>query len=154
MMDFRIEKMTSFHVGEIARLESECFSSPWSEEGLKSELTNGFARFFVAFSGEEIAGYIGAHNVLGEVYITNVAVFKEFRRQGIAQRLIENLLETAKNENAEFVTLEVRKSNSPAISLYEKTGFEKVGERKDFYEKPREDAVLMTYYISDLEKNL
>jgi len=147
-MKLRIEKMTSSHIGEIARLEAECFSSPWSEEGLKSELTNSFARFFVAFSGEEIAGYIGAHNVLGEVYITNVAVFKEFRRQGIALKLIENLLGTAKNENAEFVTLEVRKSNFSAISLYEKCGFQKVGERKNFYEKPIEDAILMTYYIN------
>lgn len=148
MMDFKIEKMTAFHITEIAELEKECFSSPWSEEGLKSELTNEFARFFVAVSDGEIAGYIGAHNVLGEVYITNVAVFKAFRRQGIAKKLIAFLLETAKNENAEFVTLEVRKSNFHAISLYEKMGFKAVGERKDFYEKPRENAVLMTYYIN------
>ncbi len=147
MMDLKIEKMTAFHITEIAELEKECFSSPWSEDGLKSELTNAFARFFVAFSNGKIAGYIGAHNVLGEVYITNVAVFKEFRRQGIARKLIENLLETSKNENAQFVTLEVRKSNLNAISLYEKCSFKKVGERKDFYEKPREDGVLMTYYI-------
>ena len=75
MMNIEIKKMTSSHIGEIARLEKECFSSPWSEDGLKSELDNNFARFYVAFSGEKIAGYIGSHNVLGEVYITNVAVF-------------------------------------------------------------------------------
>ena len=147
MTDFLIEKMSPSHVGEIARLEKECFSTPWSEDGLKSELNNAFARFFVATYAGEIAGYVGAHNVLGEVYITNVAVFEKFRRKGVAKKLIDALLESAKAENGNFVTLEVRKSNIPAVSLYEKCGFEKVGERKNFYEKPRENAVLMTYFI-------
>ena len=147
MSDFVIEKMSPSHVGEIARLEKECFSTPWSEDGLKSELNNAFARFFVANYAGEIAGYVGAHNVLGEVYITNVAVFEKFRRKGVAKKLIDALLESAKAENGNFVTLEVRESNIPAVSLYEKCGFEKVGERKNFYEKPRENAVLMTYFI-------
>ena len=147
MMELRIEKMTAAHIEEIARLEKECFSSPWSEDGLKSELDNNFARFFVAFLGEKLAGYIGSHNVLGEVYITNVAVFSEFRKNGVGKALVEFLVDEMENENAEFVTLEVRKSNFNAISLYEKCGFQKVGERRNFYEKPTEDAILMTYYI-------
>lgn len=147
MMSLNIEKMTMAHIEEIARLEKECFSSPWSEDGLKSELDNNFARFFVAFSGGKISGYIGSHNVLGEVYITNVAVFPEFRRNGVGKALVEFLVDEMKSENAEFVTLEVRKSNLSAITLYEKCGFEKVGERKDFYEKPREDAILMTCFF-------
>ncbi len=147
MMDLIIEKMSSSHIEVIARLEKDCFSSPWSEDGLKSELNNDFARFYVAFSGDKIAGYIGSHNILGEVYITNVAVFSEFRRNGVGKALVVFLVEEMKNENAEFVTLEVRKTNHNAISLYEKCGFEKVGERKNFYEKPIEDAILMTYYI-------
>lgn len=147
MMDLVIEKMTEAHIEGIARLERECFSSPWSEESLKNELKNNFSRFFVAFSNGEIVGYIGAHNILGEVYITNVAVFPQLRRRGVAKKLIEALLQTVKNENAVFVTLEVRKSNFSAISLYEKTGFKPVGERKNFYEKPRENAVLMTYFF-------
>ena len=146
-MDLKIEKMTSLHIEEIANLEKECFSSPWSADGLKSELDNNFARFFVASSDEKIAGYIGSHNILGEVYITNVAVFSEFRRNGIGKTLVEFLVNEMKKENADFVTLEVRKSNLNAISLYEKCGFQKVGERKGFYEKPIEDAILMTYYI-------
>ena len=148
MMDLIIEKMTSSHIEKIAKLEKECFSSPWSEDALKSELNNGFARFFVAISDGGIAGYIGAHNVLGEVYITNIAVFPEFRKMGIGKALVEFLIAQMKSENAEFVTLEVRKSNFSAISLYEKCGFKPVGERKDFYEKPREDAVLMTCYFN------
>ncbi len=147
-MNLRIEKMTSSHIEDVVKLEKECFSSPWSEDGLKSELNNGFARFFVALQDDEVAGYIGAHNVLGEVYITNVAVFSELRRSGVGKALVEFLIEQMKYENAEFVTLEVRKSNFPAITLYEKCGFKPVGERKDFYEKPREDAVLMTCYFN------
>ncbi len=147
MMDLVIEKMTCSHIEETARLERVCFSSPWSEDGLKSEADNKFARFFVAFLDGKIAGYIGSHNVLGEVYITNVAVFPEFRRKGVGRALIEFLVNEMKAENANFVTLEVRKSNMSAVSLYEKCGFEKVGERKNFYEKPTEDAILMTHYI-------
>ena len=146
-MSLEITKMTSAHIEEISRLEKECFSSPWSEEGLKSELDNSFARFFVALSDGKIAGYIGSHNVLGEVYITNVAVFPEFRRSGVGKTLVDFLVNEMKAEEAEFVTLEVRESNFNAIALYEKSGFEKVGKRKDFYEKPREDGVLMTCFI-------
>ncbi len=148
MINLVIEKMTVAHIEEIARLEKDCFSSPWSEDGLKSELDNNFARFYVAFLDGKVAGYIGSHNVIGEVYITNVAVFPEFRRNGVGKALIEFLIGEMKSENADFVTLEVRESNLSAISLYEKCGFQKVGKRKDFYEKPREDGVLMTNYIN------
>ena len=147
-MNLEIKKMTSSHIEEIAQLEKECFSSPWSEDGLKSELDNNFARFFVALCDGKIVGYIGSHNVLGEVYITNVAVFPEFRRNGVGKMLVEYILDRMKTEKAEFVTLEVRKSNLNAASLYEKCGFQKVGERKNFYEKPTEDAILMTYFIN------
>ena len=147
-MNLIIKKMTDAHIEEIAKLEKECFSSPWSEDGLKSELDNNFARFYVAFSDGKIAGYIGSHNILGEVYITNVAVFPEYRRSGVGKALVKFLIDSVKAENAEFVTLEVRKSNLNAISLYEKCGFKKVGERRNFYEKPIEEAILMTKYIS------
>lgn len=152
-MDLKIKEMAFSHIEETARLEKVCFSLPWSEDGLKSELDNKFARFFVALSGDVIAGYIGSHNVLGEVYITNVAVFPEFRRKGVGKALVEHLLNKMKEENAEFVTLEVRESNFNAITLYEKCGFEKVGKRKDFYEKPREDGVLMTCFLGDNYEN-
>lgn len=147
MTDLNFKVMTEAHIEEIARLEKECFSSPWSEACLKSELNNNFARFFVAFCDGKISGYIGSHNIIGEVYITNVAVFSEYRRKGVGKALVEFLVDRMKSENAEFVTLEVRRSNINAISLYEKCGFQKVGERKSFYEKPVEDAILMTYFI-------
>ena len=147
MMDLIFEKMSEQHIATVAELEKECFSTPWSESALLAELTNQFARFFVAIVNGEIAGYIGAHNVLGEVYITNVAVFMSQRKKGIGEMLISELIKVVKNENAEFITLEVRASNASAIRLYEKCGFEKVGERKNFYEKPCENAVLMTKYF-------
>ncbi len=144
MTDLIFEKMTEQHIPRVAELEKQCFSTPWSENALSEELSNNFARFIVALSNGEIVGYIGSHNVLGEVYITNVAVFPEYRKNGFGEALIKMLVETVKNENADFITLEVRKSNASAIKLYEKCGFCAVGERKNFYEKPCEDAILMT----------
>ena len=144
MTDLIFERMTEQHVSRVAELEKQCFSTPWSETALSEELSNKFARFFVALLNGEIVGYIGAHNILGEVYITNVAVFPEYRKNGFGEALIKKLIETVKKENADFITLEVRKSNTSAINLYEKCGFCAVGERKNFYEKPCENAILMT----------
>lgn len=144
-MNIVIKKMDSSHIEALSDIEKECFSTPWSENALSDELRNNFARFFVAECDGAVAGYIGAHNILGEVYITNVAVSKAFRRNGIAEKLIKTLVEYCENEGMEFVTLEVRRSNEAAKKLYAKMGFREVGERKDFYENPREDAILMTY---------
>lgn len=144
MTNLNFEKMTEQHIKCIAELEKQSFSTPWSEVALSEELSNRFSRFFVALLNGEIVGYIGSHNVLGEVYITNVAVFPEYRCNGIGEKLIKKLIESVENEDADFITLEVRKSNVSAINLYKKCGFCTVGERKNFYEKPCEDAVLMT----------
>ncbi len=145
MMNIIIEKMGESHITEIGRLEKECFSTPWSENSLREELKNEYARFFVAVINGNVAGYIGAHNILGEVYITNVAVFPDYRRKGVGETLIKKLIDVTFSENADFITLEVRNSNEGAIKLYTKMGFEEVGKRKNFYENPREDALLMTY---------
>ena len=144
MTNLNFEKMTEQHIKCIAELEKQSFSTPWSEAAILKELSNKFARFFVALLNGKVVGYIGSHNVLGEVYITNVAVFPEYRNKGIGEKLIQKFVEEIQNENAEFITLEVRKSNVSAIKLYEKCGFCAVGERKNFYEKPCEDAILMT----------
>ncbi len=144
MMGLVIIEMASEHVSALAQIEKQCFSTPWSENALAEELENPNARFFVALCGEQVAGYIGAHNIVGEVYITNVAVAPDYRRKGVATQLIEKLVEISRAENAEFITLEVRESNSSAQALYEKQGFGVVGKRKAFYENPREDAILMT----------
>ena len=149
MISVEIVKMAECHIKEIAEIEKLCFSTPWTENGLREELSNSYARFFVALSDGAVAGYIGAHNVVDEVYITNVAVSPDFRRKGVAQSLVVFLVKLSGNENADFVTLEVRESNEAAKCLYEKTGFQIVGKRKDFYELPKENAVLMTKFLKE-----
>ena len=146
-MNTEILNMSEHHIKALALIEAECFSTPWTENGLFEELSNNNARFYVALCDGVVAGYIGAHNVVGEVYITNVAVSSSFRKNGIGSALVNHLLGESAKENADFVTLEVRKSNENAIKLYEKTGFSVVGERKDFYSSPREDALLMTKFL-------
>lgn len=149
MIGVEIKRMALCHINDIAAVEQLCFSTPWSEKSISDELSNPHARFFVAEVDGKVAGYIGAHNIVGDVYITNVAVMPVFRRQGVGECLVEYLVNVCRDEGAEFITLEVRKSNVGAISLYEKAGFSVVGERKAFYELPREDALLMTIYLKE-----
>lgn len=131
----------------IARLEKLCFSAPWSEKALCETMSREETIFLVASIGEKICGYVGCYYVLDEGYITNVAVDPEFRRGGIGRALIEKLSDKAAEKKLAFLTLEVRVSNSAAIALYERAGFESVGRRPRFYSEPCEDAELMTLYI-------
>ena len=139
-----VERMTKDLAVKVSEIEKECFSSPWSLVNLLSETENPTAVFLVAIENGEALGYIGANNILGEVFITNLAVKKAFRRNNIGSRLLSSLIEECKNQGADYITLEVRESNIPAISLYEKTGFRKVGVRKNFYSEPDENALLYT----------
>ncbi len=140
-------KLTEVHVPQMAEIEKICFSLPWSEDMIKSELNNPSCLYLAAVDGDVLAGYIGVQTVLDEGYINNVAVRPEYRRRGIAAALISLLNEQAKAIGLAFMTLEVRESNAPAIALYEKLGFTTVGRRKNYYEKPREDAILMTIFF-------
>lgn len=146
-----IEPMQEKHIREIAELERASFSVPWSEDGLRSELTNETAHFLVASSESKVLGYIGVHEICGEAYITNVAVFPEYRRLGIGETLIDAATHGAKQRNCDFISLEVRISNVPAIELYKKEGYNIVGQRKNFYSNPTEDAYIMTRYLKDVE---
>lgn len=139
-----IRQMTEKDVKAVCEIEKECFSHPWSEDGIRQELFNGSARFFVAEKMGRTVGYMGMHIVLDECYIANVAVLPSNRRQGIAQRLLANAVEISSGEGCSFISLEVRVSNGGAIALYEKNGFEKMGERKNFYQDPTENALIMT----------
>jgi [ribosomal protein S18]-alanine N-acetyltransferase len=142
-MNYTIIPMNKSHISAVANIEKVCFASPWTEEGIAEELENSLAHFLVAV-GEEVMGYIGVHEICGEGSITNVAVMTNFRCKGIGKALVSAAIKGAKERNCEFITLEVRKSNFPAISLYSSLGFEQVGLRKNFYSSPNEDAVLMT----------
>ncbi len=144
-----IREMTESDITEIAELEKECFATPWSENSLRDELTNETARFYVLRDSENLLGYIGANNICNEVYITNVAVSGKYRGKGYGQKLVNHLIKQSETERAFFITLEVRKSNENAIKLYEKCGFKFIGERKNFYSKPTEDALIYTYYLEE-----
>lgn len=148
-MNITIEEMKLSHIAEIAEIERECFSSPWSENALKEELDNPNARFFVALDNGKTVGYIGVHSVLDENYIDNIAVAPKFRKKGIATALLAFLEAYVKTKNASFISLEVRKSNEEAIRLYERCSYKRVGERKRFYTLPTEDAIIMTKELEE-----
>ena len=143
-MYYEIVPMDRSHLEQIAALERECFSHPWTVAMLEEELYNSQASFLVAEDGEGgVLGYAGLTTVLDEGYINNIAVEEAARKHGVASALLDVFVRFAA-VNLAFLTLEVRKSNAPAISLYEKFGFQQVGIRKGFYSHPREDAVIMT----------
>lgn len=143
-MTYKLIPMTMEHIPQVAALERACFSRPWSEESLQSELWNDSAVIIVAESEDgAVLGYAGLQTVLDEGYITNVAVDNTYRRQGIADELIAAFVRFGQAKLA-FLTLEVRASNAPAIALYAKHGFVEVGRRKNYYDDPKEDALLMT----------
>lgn len=142
-MEYRVVPMAEKHLPALAELERACFSHPWSEGMLREELTREGGVFFVAEGpGGAVLGYAGVETVLDEGYITNVAVGAPYRRQGIAGALVAALAEYGRGRLA-FLTLEVRASNAPAMALYHKYGFVQVGRRKNYYDAPREDAILM-----------
>ena len=135
--------MDHSHVPQIAELETLCFSDPWSEASIASELSNPLSCWLVAVEGEKLAGYIGSQTVMGETDMMNVAVDPDFRRQGVAQTLILALVEALKVRGSHWLMLEVRDSNVPARALYEKLGFAEVGRRKNYYRNPKEDALIL-----------
>ncbi len=127
----------------IAAIEEECFSLPWSSQGIIDACWEG-ARFLIFEEDGEIVGYVGMRFVMDEGYIYNVAVKESHRRRGIAKALLEKLDDLAAELELSFVSLEVRESNTAAISLYEQLGYVSNGIRPKFYENPRENAIIMT----------
>ena len=135
-----IAKMTKENAAELAELDKICFRVPWSENSFYDEAENRLADYFVAKEDGKIVGYGGIWLVADEGQITNIAVLPEYRKMGIASRLLERLIECAEGKS---IVLEVRESNAAAISLYEKHGFKNAGVRKNFYHSPVENAIIM-----------
>ena len=138
-----ITRMTKAHVASVANLEKICFSDPWSEKSVGEELKNELSLWLVAMEGERLAGYVGSQTVLGETDMMNVAVDPVFRRQGLGEKLIQSLIEQLKAAGSHCLTLEVRATNTPAIALYSKMGFQEIGRRPKYYRNPREDALIL-----------
>ena len=137
------ELMTKDHVTQVAHLEKDCFSMPWSENAILGEVDNPLALWIVATDGEKVVGYVGAQSVLGEADMMNIAVDAEYRQQGIGKNLVRVLIEQLKEMDIHCLTLEVRASNETAINLYNKLGFAQVGRRLNYYSNPKEDALIL-----------
>lgn len=142
-----IENMDKKHLNGVLKVEESCFTHPWSKESFESELKKSESFKFVALEEDEVIGFAILEAVLDEGNLLDIAVDENHRRKGVARLLFEEMLEKAKENELSFITLEVRSSSTPAIALYEAMGFEKVGVRKNYYNKPTEDALLMTKYF-------
>ena len=138
-----IINMNESHVAAVAELEKLCFSAPWSENSVRSELTNPLSLWLVAVEDDRVLGYIGSQTVLDEADMMNVAVSPEARQKGVGQALVTSLAERLKAKAVRCLTLEVRASNVPAKALYQKLGFVQVGRRPNYYRNPREDALIL-----------
>ncbi len=135
--------MNESHIDPIAQIEKLCFSDPWSVNSIGSELKNPLSLWIVAQENGVVAGYVGSQTVLGEADMMNLAVHPDYRRQGIAEQLVLQLIERLRAQGSHVLMLEVRLSNGPAIALYEKLGFFQVGRRPNYYTKPKEDALIL-----------
>lgn len=143
MSEIIIRKMEVADAVKVAEIEKEVFSLPWSQKSFEDAVQKDNNMYFVACDGDKIAGYIGAWGVFDEADVTNVCVASEYRRQGIAQQLLNELIAEGHHRGIFSLFLEVRESNLPAQKLYEKNGFQNVGMRKNFYEKPVENGIVM-----------
>ncbi len=145
----RITPMEAGHLDNLADLETLAFSTPWSYDALAEELQNPLAVFLTAedVRTESAVGYVGMHHILDEGYITNIVIHPAFRRQGIAAALLRELMAYAKAHDLTRITLEVRESNAAAIALYEALDFELDGTRPGFYDSPKEDARIYSWYV-------
>ena len=137
------ECMTNARVSQVAELEKVCFYTPWSENAIAGELVNPLSLWIVALVNDKVVGYVGSQSVLGEADMMNLAVNEKYRRQGIGRCLVEILINRLKENAVKQLTLEVRKSNVSAISLYSALGFVQVGCRPNYYANPKEDALIL-----------
>lgn len=138
-----IRDMDMQDLEQVTEIEREIFSLPWSRHGFEVSVNSRNTVYLTARISGRIVGYCGMLCCMDEAEITNVAVRELFRRQGVARAMLTELLKRGETRGIRGFTLEARVSNRAAISLYEKLGFVSAGVRKNFYEKPREDAVIM-----------
>ena len=137
---------------QVLELEKVCFSLPWSRDAFLPELTDPACCWLAALDAGAVVGYAGMQTVLDEGYISNIAVSPAHRKQGLGMALVDALQREGRRRRLSFLTLEVRVGNAEARRLYERAGFREVGLRPGYYEKPREDALLMTYDYPEGDK--
>ena len=147
MLPIKVIKATKEDAKNIAALEKQCFSLPWSENAILESMEHKTV-FFKALNEDFFAGYIGITAVADEGYINNIAVVREQRNSGVGSLLLDRAITFSRKQNLKFLSLEVRASNNAAVSLYKKAGFVSEGIRKGFYENPKEDGIIMTRRFS------
>lgn len=143
MQAFTIAELKSDDAARAAEIERMIFTMPWSEKGFRSSIESPDTEYLGVWTENEMVAYCGFLQSLDEADITNVAVHPDYRQRGIAYAMLKELMEKGKKRGVERYTLEVRAGNAAAIHLYEKLGFVSAGIRKNFYEKPKEDAMIM-----------
>lgn len=149
--EITIAQMQEQDTAAAAEIEAAVCSMPWSGQGFSDALKQD-TLFLTAKQNGKVAGYCGMYCAFEEGEITNVAVAPKQQKQGIGRKLVSCLLEQGKQRGIERIVLEVRVSNAPAIKLYESFGFWHAGIRKGFYEKPREDALIMVLELIPTSK--
>ena len=147
-----IGRIGTEQLDRLEELETLCFEAPWSRESLRLSVEDPLQRWFGCYEGEKLIGYASVQCVAGDGYIGNVAVDPAYRRGGAGSALVKALSELAARQSLGSLMLEVRLSNESAIALYEGEGYERVGFRPNYYESPREGAVLMTKFFITGEK--
>ena len=146
----QIANFESVHIPDILEVENTSFSHPWTEKMFLEEISGKFSVYRVVIKDGKAIAYMGMWVLADEGHITNIAVSKNYRRQGVASLLLKDFIDLAKEKNLSFMTLEVRESNEAARALYSSFGFCEVGRRKKYYENT-EDAILMTKYFKEVE---
>lgn len=141
-------KMQFEDIDKIVAIEQDSFSTPWTKQAFIDEFNNSKAFYFVVSNEETIVAYGGFWQILNEGHITNIAVSQNYKGKGIGYKLVLLMIEQGKKQGIDNFTLEVRQSNKPAIELYKKIGFNKAGVRKNYYQNPKEDALIMWYKIN------
>lgn len=140
--NYSVVKMSKEHVDGVFKIYFENFVEKWSRKSIEEEIDNDLARTLVLLDDKKVIGFVNVRHILSEGDITNIAVSNQYRGKKLGLMLMDKLTELAKLEGIERYMLEVRKSNNVAINFYEKIGFVKVGERKNYYNNPTEDAIL------------
>lgn len=135
--------MAPAHIPVVSALEKICFGAQWTPTHFARELENPRCHYFVTLKGSQPVGYMGYWQILEEAHITAIAVQPEYRKHYLAQRLLCHMLEDCLEKGVQWVTLEVKATNTPAQKLYEKFGFTVKGRRKNYYQAEKQDALIM-----------
>lgn len=148
-----ISQMTAATVEDVATLEHASFTTPWSVQSIREELNNPWAIWYTATEGSTLLGYIGVQYGLDGGDIMSIATAPEAQGTGVGKALLAAMVQLLKEKELQYLTLEVRPSNAPALGLYRSMGFREVGRRKKYYKNPTEDAILLTLYFEEEPKS-